>query len=143
MSKELKNKGDRTAEEITLDRKKPLEQYLMERDIVDFDVLTVQHINGQVPTGQASVTLNEEVLAKVANTWENGKDAITAVISARIKPLIIEAGLTAEPQEVMVIRQCIKELTSVLDDFEALHLENVRRSQNKPKQEEPVGDTPD
>lgn len=108
-----------------------IEEHLFSRQLVDFDVLTVQVMNDQRPEGSAEITLNEEVLAKVANLWENHKDAITAVISARIKPLLIASALTDIPQEVPVSRQAILELIGILRDFEKLHRENTVREQQK------------
>lgn len=110
---------------------KSLEEHLFERELVDFDILTLNVMNDQRPEGRAEITLNEEVLAKVASLWENHKDAITAVISARIKPLLIKSALTDIPQEVPVTRQSIVELIGVLRDFEVLHKENTTRTQLK------------
>ena len=110
--------------------KMSLEEHLMSRELVDFDILTAQVMNGQEGSvGVAEINLNQEVLAKVAKAWENDKEGITAVIAARIKPLIIQAALSDIPQEVMVTRQAILELIGLLKDFSNLHQENVRRSQ--------------
>lgn len=112
---------------------KSIEQHLLERELVDFDILTVAVMNDNLPQGKADITLNEEVLAGVANLWESNKQYITAVIAARIKPLIIQAALRDIPQEVTVTRQAILELIGVLKDFDALYSENVARNQNKPQ----------
>lgn len=123
-----------------------LEDHLLTRELVDFDILTAQVMSGQEPQARADITLNQEVLAKVGTAWETSKDAIIAVVSARIKPLLVQVALHDIPQEVTVTRQVIKELIAVLDDFDALYQENTRRNQNKPQVApavtEPVAETP-
>jgi hypothetical protein len=86
-------------------------------------------MNGDEPKGAGEITLNEEVLAKVSDAWKNNKGAITAVISARIKPLLMQVALRDIPQEVTVTRQAILELIGVIRDFETLHTEAVKRTQ--------------
>lgn len=115
--------------------KKTLEEHLMSRELVDFDILTVHLMNGTEPQGVAELTLNEEVLKQVATAWETYRPAIIAVISARIKQLTIQLTLRDIPQEVLVTRQSIMELIGVLSDFEKLHRESIARSQNKPQNE--------
>ena len=112
-------------------KKKSIEQHLMERELVDFDIMTLMAMNGDEPQGASEITLNEEVLDRVADAWNNNKGAITAVISARIKPLIMQVALRDIPQEVTVTRQAIIELVGVIRDFETLHAEATKRSKNK------------
>jgi len=116
---------------------KTIEEHLLTRELVDFDVLTLHVMAKDDPeaietnVGKASITMNDEVLAKVADAWTNNKDAITALISARIKPLLIQVALRDIPQEVTVTRQVILELVAVLRDFESLSQEYIKRNQNK------------
>lgn len=122
----------KTRDDLT-NTKKSIEEHLLTRELVDFDVLTLMTMDGKEPQGTAEITLNEEVLAKVANAWENEKEAITTVVAARIKPLIMQAALHDIPQEVTVTRQAIMELVGLLRDFEVLHKESVTRSQKEKK----------
>ncbi len=108
-----------------------IEQHLLTRDLVDFDILTLNYINGEEPLGRGEITLNDGTLSKVATVWETNKEAITAVIVARIKPLLMQVALRDIPQEVTVTRQAILELVGVLQDFDVLHKESTSRNQNK------------
>lgn len=116
--------------------KKSLEQHLIERELVDFDVLTNAIIQVENPDAiiaqlRNEITLQDETMANIATAWETYKQAITAVISARIKPLIIQVALKDIPQEVMVTRQSILELIGVLHDFERFHSEQITRNVDK------------
>lgn len=110
---------------------KSLEQHLFARELVDFEVLTRDVMYGTVPLGRAEITLDSDLLAKVSDAWERDGASIRAVISARIKKLLIAAALHDIPQEVVVTRQSIVELLGVLADFEALHKEQSTRNANK------------
>lgn len=108
-----------------------VEEHLLTRELVDFDLMTLDLINGVEPMGRGEITLNEDTLSKVATVWETNRQAITAVIVARIKPLLMQVALRDIPQEVTVTRQCILELIGVLEDFDVLHKESTKRNQNK------------
>ncbi len=110
-------------------KSKSIEEHLLTRELVDFDVLTAMLMADKTPDGKAEITLNQEVLDKVSDAWETHKDAITAVVSARVKQLLIQVAINDIPQEVTVTRQAIKENLAILDDFETLHTESVRRKQ--------------
>lgn len=110
-----------------------IEEHLLTRELVDLDILTLDVMNENQPGGRADITLNQELLSQVASTWETNKLAITAVIAARIKVLLIQAALRDIPQEVTVSRQAMLELIGVLRDFESLYTENVARNQNRPE----------
>lgn len=116
---------------------KTIEEHLLTRELVDFDVLTLHVLaksdpqNIEATVGKASLTMNDEVLAKIADAWGSHREAITALISARIKPLLIQVALRDIPQEVTVTRQAILELVNVLRDFESLSQEYIKRNQNK------------
>lgn len=120
---EIQNKIERA--------KMSVEEHLLTRELVDFDLLTLDLINGVEPMGRGEITLNEDTLSKVATVWETNRQAITAVIVARIKPLLMQVALRDIPQEVTVTRQCILELIGVLEDFDLLHKESTKRNQKK------------
>jgi hypothetical protein len=73
---------------------------------------------------------NEELVASIAGTWRTNKDAITAVVLARIMQNKQELVERAIPEEVLILRQIFMELEAVLKDFEDYALEQERREKS-------------
>jgi hypothetical protein len=121
---------------------KSLEEHLMSRELVDFSVITDMVMAGVTSENAgADITLDDDLLSQVGGVWENNNKALKAVIAGRIKPLIFELLFRDEPQEVMVTRQSIMNLIGVLNDFEKLHGEAIKRGENKGVSSAPPDET--
>ena len=118
-----------------MDTSKLLEQYLFNRGL-----FTPAQIGQSITEGQETVggeiLSNDDLLAKVSNLWTSNKEAVTAVIKARILTNITELVLKAFPQETIVLRQVILELSQILNDFEKYSSEHLRRVEKKSLQQE-------
>lgn len=109
--------------------KKPLlEEYLIGRELFDPNDVVSEIIAGikEIPVGE-EILSNDETLGQVADLWLNKKKALESVIRARIRSLVLELVLIAEPAETIVIRQSMLELVAVLDDFKKYNEEHTRR----------------
>lgn len=94
-----------------------LEKYLLERE------LSIPHTDLD-----AEILSSPEKLQCVAGVWVGeGKKGIKLAVEARIMKLREEIELRAPPQEVIVLRQSIVDLASLLEDFENYAQENERR----------------
>lgn len=75
-----------------------------------------------------------ELLAKAATAWSHGKEGILLVVRSRLMKIRQELLFKAVPQEVMVLRQALVEVASLLDDFERYSEANTRGiEQSAPK----------
>lgn len=104
------------------DSSSELEKYLYNRGI---------EISGR----QKPLEISEDadLLTRVAGAWTSDKEAIQAVVRARIDVLREKIICTALPQEVVVIRDSMIELAGILEDFEKIHAEFTEREKNKPE----------
>jgi len=109
---------------VISDSSSELERYLYNRGI---------EITGR----QKPLEISEdaELLNAVAGAWTSDKEAIQAVVRARIDVLREKLICTALPQEVVVLRNAMVELAGILEDFENIHAEFSEREKNKPEAE--------
>lgn len=111
---------------IISDSSSELERYLYNRR-VDIN-------DGKKPL---EISENEALLAEVAGAWKTDKNAIQAVVRARLDALREKLIFSALPQEVPVIRQAMVELAGVLEDFETVYNEYANREAQKGTEEKP------
>ena len=114
-----------------MDTSKLLEQYLFNRGLFNPAQIGQNIIEGQEGAIGGEILSNDDLLEKVSNSWTSNKEAITAVIKARILSNITELILKAFPQETIVLRQVILELSQILNDFEKYSSEHLRRVEKK------------
>lgn len=109
-----------------------LEKYLIGRGLFEPTTVVKAIISGkkEVPIGE-EILNNDDLLAQCAGMYQNNQRALEAVIRARIFPLVVELVLRAYPQETIVIRQSILEISAILDDFKKYSDEYTRRSEIK------------
>src|SRR3990167_3453434 len=113
-----------------MDTSKLLEQYLFNRGLFIPAQIGQNIIEGQETVG-GEILSNDDLLSKVSNLWTSHKEAVIAVIKARILTNITELVLKAFPQETIVLRQVILELSQILNDFEKYSNEHLRRVEKK------------
>jgi len=97
---------------------KDLSTYLKERDI--------EFPKPQVDLYQEGEQ-GAEALKNASEAWSSHQAGIRAVIEHRIGKMREELLLRARPEEVMVIRQALVEVVSILDDFKQATAEFKRR----------------
>ena len=114
-----------------MDTSKLLEQYLFNRGLFNPAKIGQNIIEGQESVIGGEILSNDDLLAKVSNLWTSNKEAITAVVKERILANITELVLKAFPQETIVLRQVILELSQILNDFEKYSSEHLRRVEKK------------
>ena len=114
-----------------MDTSKLLEQYLFNRGLFNPAKIGQNIIEGQESVIGGEILSNDDLLEKVSNSWTSGKEAIIAVVKARILSNITELILKAFPQETIVLRQVILELSQILNDFEKYSSEHLRRVEKK------------
>ena len=114
-----------------MDTSKLLEQYLFNRGLFNPAKIGQNIIEGQESVIGGEILSNDDLLEKVSNSWTSNKEAITAVIKARILSNIAELVLKSFPQETIVLRQVILELSQILNDFEKYSSEHLRRVEKK------------
>ena len=114
-----------------MDTSKLLEQYLFNRGLFIPAQIGQNIIEGQEGAIGGEILSNDDLLEKVSNSWTSGKEAIIAVVKARILSNITELILKAFPQETIVLRQVILELSQILNDFEKYSSEHLRRVEKK------------
>jgi len=119
-----------------MDTSKLLEQYLFNRGLFNPAKIGQNIIEGQESVIGGEILSNDDLLAKVSNLWTSNKEAITAVVKERILANITELVLKAFPQETIVLRQVILELSQILNDFEKYSSEHLRRVEKKSLQQE-------
>ena len=119
-----------------MDTSKLLEQYLFNRGLFNPAKVGQNIIEGQESVIGGEILSNDDLLAKVSNLWTSNKEAITAVVKERILANITELVLKAFPQETIVLRQVILELSQILNDFEKYSSEHLRRVEKKSLQQE-------
>ena len=109
-----------------------LEKYLIERGLFQPTDVVKAIVSGQkeVPVGE-EILNNDDLLARVAGMYQTNRSALEAVVRARIYPLVVELVMRAYPQETIVLRQSILEVSAILDDFKKYSDEYNRRQQNK------------
>ena len=113
-----------------------MEKYLIERGLFEPTNVVRALVSGkkEVPVGE-EILGNDELLAQCAGIYQNNYKALEAVIRARILPLVIELVLKAYPQETIVIRQSILEISAILEDFKKYSDEYTRRKEAKESQQ--------
>src|SRR3990167_5687826 len=114
-----------------MDTSKLLEQYLFNRGLFEPAKIGQNIIEGQQEVVGGEILSNDDLLSKVSNLWTSNKEAIIAVVKARILTNITELILKAFPQETIVLRQIILELSQILNDFEKYSNEHLRRVEKK------------
>ena len=119
-----------------MDTSKLLEQYLFNRGLFNPAQIGQNIIEGQEGAIGGEILSNDDLWEKVSNSWTSNKEAITAVIKARILSNIAELVLKSFPQETIVLRQVILELSQILNDFEKYSSEHLRRVEKKSLQQE-------
>ena len=119
-----------------MDTSKLLEQYLFNRGLFNPAKIGQNIIEGQESVIGGEILSNDDLLEKVSNSWTSNKEAITAVVKERILANITELVLKAFPQETIVLRQVILELSQILNDFEKYSSEHLRRVEKKSLQQE-------
>ena len=125
-----------------MDTSKLLEQYLFSRGLFVPAQIGQNILDGQEGVVGGEILNNDDLLEKVSNSWTSNKEAITAVIKARILSNITELILKSFPQETIVLRQVILELSQILNDFEKYSNEHLRRVEKKSlNQEDNAGTT--
>ena len=122
-----------------MDTSKLLEQYLFNRGLFEPAKIGQNIIEGQQEAVGGEILSNDDLLSKVSNLWTSHKEAVIAVIKARILTNITELVLKAFPQETIVLRQVILELSQILNDFEKYSNEHLRRVEKKSLQQEDNG----
>jgi phosphoenolpyruvate carboxylase len=92
---------------------------------------------------QDDVLEDDVTLAEIAGIAQK-KAALTALIRNCIRPLVKEIIFDAHPAEVMVLRQSIVDLASVVDKAESYLAEYNKRKQDKENAAEGahIGDNP-
>lgn len=100
-----------------------LEQYLFARGLVDPKL-----------DPNKAILENDELLGKIANAWNNKdfQDAMLAVIRVRLDAIREELLFKAIPQEVLVLRQSLIDVASIIPDFEKYAEEHKRRTAPPP-----------
>lgn len=73
-----------------------------------------------------------DLLAKVHTAWDHGKEGIRLVVRSRLMRIRQELIFRALPQEMVVLRQALVELASLLDDFERYSEANKRGIEQQP-----------
>ena len=119
-----------------MDTSKLLEQYLFNRGLFEPAKIGQNIIEGQQEVVGGEILSNDDLLSKVSNLWTSNKEAIIAVVKARILTNITELMFKAFPQETIVLRQVILELSQILNDFEKYSNEHLRRVEKKSLQQE-------
>ena len=114
-----------------MDTSKLLEQYLFNRGLFEPAKIGQNIIEGQQEVVGGEILSNDDLLSKVSNLWTSNKEAIIAVVKARILTNITELMFKAFPQETIVLRQVILELSQMLNDFEKYSNEHLRRVEKK------------
>ena len=114
-----------------MDTSKLLEQYLFNRGLFEPAKIGQNIIEGQQEVVGGEILSNDDLLSKVSNLWTSNKEAIIAVVKARILTNITELMFKAFPQETIVLRQVILELSQILNDFEKYSNEHLRRVEKK------------
>ena len=114
-----------------MDTSKLLEQYLFNRGLFEPAKIGQNIIEGQQEVVGGEILSNDDLLSKVSNLWTSNKEAIIAVVKARILTNITELMFKAFPQETIVLRQVILELSQILNDFEKYSSEHLRRVEKK------------
>ena len=87
--------------------------------------------NPEKTPNKNKILASDELTAKIAGTWKEGKDAIEAVILARtlmIRDYLVEEAI---PEEVVIQREIILTLEAVLHDFQEYADEQDRRDKAK------------
>lgn len=115
-----------------------LEKYLIERGLFQPTDVVKAIVSGQkeVPVGE-EILNDDDLLGRVAGMYQTNRSALEAVVRARIYPLVVELVMRAYPQETIVLRQSILEVSAILDDFKKYSDEYNRRQQNKESAKEP------
>jgi len=97
------------------------------------EYLRTRGLNLDPQTVDEDLVLTEEGLTKeVSDIWLGHKNAVVAVIQARVNALARTLLTKALPEEVLVLRQSMVELGAIIGDFERYHAEAQRRD-NKNK----------
>ncbi len=114
-----------------------LEKYLLERGLFQPADVVKAIVSGRkdMPVGE-EILNNDDLLARCAGIYQNNREALEAVIRARILPNVMELVLKAYPQETIVIRQSILEVSAILDDFKRYNDEYMRRKETPTKNED-------
>lgn len=73
------------------------------------------------------VLQNEILLAELAGIWRSHKNAIVALLQARIHPVQHDLVFNATPAEVIIMRQAIIEVALLGDDLEKYAVEFEKR----------------
>lgn len=77
---------------------------------------------------------NDALLAELGGIWRGHKEAIIALIMARIEPIQQEMIGKATPAEVIILRQAIIEVALIGDDFERYAIEHEKRQKDRAEQ---------
>lgn len=107
-----------------------LSEYLRNRGL-SFDPV-------EIDKGLDPIMGDELLIKEAAELWDSKNPIIRMVLQARINSigkLILEK---CTPEEVLVYRQALVEISSLIDDFEAYKGEHGRRQANKDKDNEEV-----
>jgi hypothetical protein len=78
----------------------------------------------------------DETLNRLATVWNTYKDDITLLINRKINQMKEELLMKARPEEVIVIRQSMVDMASLLDDFEKISQEMEKRVKAERKKQE-------
>jgi hypothetical protein len=104
-----------------------LEKYLYSRGLLDPKLATKIILGGKEIIVGEEILNDTDLLEKAAGIWEANKQVIEAILRARIMPIVVELVMKCDPREVTVLRQCLLELTGIVDDFEKYSQEYTRR----------------
>lgn len=114
---------------MTDKKQQTLSDYLKSRDI--------QFPQTQVDLFQEGEQ-GAEALKNAAQAWSSNEAGIRAVIEHRVGKIRSELLLKAAPEEVIVLRQSLVELVSILDDFKQATAEFKRREDAQEQEGEPI-----
>jgi len=98
-----------------------LSDYLLKRELV----LKPSHVD-------ADDILDEDtLLTSVSDVWISHREIITKVIQQRVNAIAKHLVNEAIPEEVIVLRQSLVELSAILDDFQRYADEKERRTKKE------------
>lgn len=77
-----------------------------------------------------------DAVEKASTAWTNNKEGIKAIVENRMQKLREEIIFSCVPQELLVKREALVELSKIFGDFEACVQESKKRAENKESEAE-------
>jgi hypothetical protein len=118
-----------------------LQTYLLSRGLLNPKDVTDAIISGKTDIAMGEeILVHDDLLEQCANIQMHNRKGFEALLRSRITPLAMELIVTAVPEETIVLRQAIMEISSLLTDLDKLAGEYVRRNEAKEVEEKEVNE---